>query len=318
MPPQNGLIEFVQKQCERPLGREIEALADEVRARHEGTLALLFYGSCLRDGETKGTIVDLYLIVEDLKAALASALSATTCTMLPPNVYYLETEHDGQTLRTKYAVLSLSQFERGTSRKAFHSYFWARFCQPTAIVVPDQPDRDAIALRLSAAMAAAAQRMAETILPLLPDAFSGETLWVVGFKETYKCELRAETPARAQQIVDADKLYFLNLTKLILNNRGDVECEMLAGEPRYYHSSHQISTALCRFRWFVRMVWGKILSVLRLMKAAFTFDGGARYLAWKIERHSGQRVMVKPWMERHPILGSLSVFWRLYKKGAFR
>jgi hypothetical protein len=39
--------------------------------------------------------------------------------------------------------------------------------------------------------------------------------------------------------------------------------------------------------WALRRACGKALNALRLAKAAFTFEGGADYLAWKIERHSG-------------------------------
>lgn len=67
-----------------------------------------------------------------------------------------------------------------------------------------------------------------------------------------------------------------------------------------------------------RRLIGKPLNVMRLIKAAFTFQGGARYLAWKIERHSGVKVELTPWQERHPILASSVLFWRLYRKGAFR
>ena len=63
---------------------------------------------------------------------------------------------------------------------------------------------------------------------------------------------------------------------------------------------------------------GKLLSVLRLIKAAFTFRDGANYILWKIERHSGVHHSLTPWQARHPILASTVIFWQLYRKGAFR
>jgi hypothetical protein len=54
------------------------------------------------------------------------------------------------------------------------------------------------------------------------------------------------------------------------------------------------------------------------MKAAFTFDDGAVYILWKIERHSGVGIELSDWQRRHPILASTTLFWRLYRKGAFR
>jgi hypothetical protein len=54
------------------------------------------------------------------------------------------------------------------------------------------------------------------------------------------------------------------------------------------------------------------------MKAAFTFAGGADYLAFKVERHSGERIELKPWQRRHPILGALSLLPGLLRRGAVR
>ena len=68
----------------------------------------------------------------------------------------------------------------------------------------------------------------------------------------------------------------------------------------------------------VRTVQGKILSILRLMKAAYTFQGGADYLIWKIERHSGVKVELTPAQRKHPIWAGITTFWRLYRQGAFR
>src|SRR3546814_3014928 len=62
------------------------------------------------------------------------------------------------------------------------------------------------------------------------------------------------------------------------------------------------------FRWALRRVQGKLLSVARLCKAAFTFQGGAEYLLWKIERHSGVSIALTPWQRRHPLLASTVLF----------
>ena len=59
---------------------------------------------------------------------------------------------------------------------------------------------------------------------------------------------------------------------------------------------------------------GKLLSVLRLLKASFTFDGGLSYLTWKIERQSGVRVEVTPFMRRFPRLGGLGAMWRTWRQ----
>ena len=73
-----------------------------------------------------------------------------------------------------------------------------------------------------------------------------------------------------------------------------------------------------RCKWVTRRFLGKLLSVLRLAKAAFTFQDGAGYLLWKIERHSGVSITLTSWQRRHIILASSVLFWRLYRKGAFK
>jgi hypothetical protein len=73
-----------------------------------------------------------------------------------------------------------------------------------------------------------------------------------------------------------------------------------------------------RLDWFVRRMQGKLLSVLRLLKGLLTFRGGVDYILWKIERHSGERVEVPPHLERYPLIATCVIFWRLYRRGAYR
>ena len=61
-----------------------------------------------------------------------------------------------------------------------------------------------------------------------------------------------------------------------------------------------------------------MLSVLRLVKAVTTFEGGVDYILWKIERHSGVSVEVEPHLRRRPLLAMVVLSWRLYRKGGFK
>jgi len=60
------------------------------------------------------------------------------------------------------------------------------------------------------------------------------------------------------------------------------------------------------------------MSVLRLLKGLFTFEGGLDYIAWKLERHSGQTVEIPDKVRRRPLLHIWGLFWRLYRRGVFR
>ena len=100
-----------------------------------------------------------------------------------------------------------------------------------------------------------------------------------------------------------------------------IEAGPLAVEGRAGSYESRISSAqrtICRAGWKVRSLQGKALSLLRLLKGAFTFAGGLDYILWKIERHTGVAVEVPPRLRQHPILALCVLSWRLYRKGAFR
>jgi hypothetical protein len=68
----------------------------------------------------------------------------------------------------------------------------------------------------------------------------------------------------------------------------------------------------------VRRIQGKLLSALRLFKAAFTFNQPLEYLLWKIERHSGLYIEPTRRQIRHPLIFAWPLLWKLYQQGAFR
>ena len=70
--------------------------------------------------------------------------------------------------------------------------------------------------------------------------------------------------------------------------------------------------------WNGKQRHGKLYSVARLAKASLTFSGGADYIAWKINRHAGTEIRLKPWQQRHPLLAAISLLPRLLKSGAVR
>lgn len=281
----------------------IAKLAEAARRRHEtAVVAVLLYGSCLRGGEVDG-IVDLYLLTDGYGAAYGNPLTRAANALLPPNVYYLETDFAGQKVRAKYAVVSLAQFQRLVSPQTLETYFWARFAQPARLVwARDQETRATVA----AALARAVETTLGATLPLFADVPGPDVLWQRALDESYRTELRAERDGRAAEIYAHGADRYDRLAAIWLEQspgRGTVPAR---------------EQARAQGRWRRRRRSGKLRSVLRLVKAAFTFAGGASYILWKIERHSGVKHELTPWQRRHPILASTVLFWRLYRKGAFR
>ena len=69
-----------------------------------------------------------------------------------------------------------------------------------------------------------------------------------------------------------------------------------------------------RRHWLWRGMLGKPLNLLRLLKAAFTFENGADYIAWKLDCHAGVDLALTDWQRRHPILAAPGVLWRLRRR----
>jgi hypothetical protein len=73
-----------------------------------------------------------------------------------------------------------------------------------------------------------------------------------------------------------------------------------------------------RDRWPTLRRNGKLLTVARLAKAAFTYAGGIDYLAWKINRHAGTQIEIRPWQRRWPLIAALFLVPKLLAKGSVR
>ncbi len=315
MEPPETLLELVERRSSRPLSAPLHRLAQHLLERHgEAISALVFYGSCLRSGDDFDGLVDLYVLTRDYRSLHGTGLSAAANRLLPPNVYYLEMPFGERRLRAKYAVVSLRDFTRGTSPRWFHSYLWGRFTQPAAVLYArDEGTRGQVIQALARAVLTFMTR----VIPALDETFTDRELWVRGLALSYGAELRAERPGRAQALYESDAPHYDRLTHAAL---GALPFPVQPPDPRgrYRTRIPAHRRRLGRAAWRARSAQGKLLSVLRLVKGLFTFHGGLDYILWKIERHSGVTVEVSPLARRHPLLASWGVFWRLYRRGAFR
>ena len=295
-----------------PAAAELTRMLVE-RYRHSA-VAVLHYGSCLRRGTDEG-LVDLYLLVDDYANHHRSTLARAANAMLPPNVYYLETRAEDRILRAKYAVMSLAQFERHASGATFNASIRARFAQPTALTwVRDEACGD----RVRAALAAAVRHFLGETLGLMPPRFSPLSWWSTALSQSYGAELRPEQgEAAAATLIGADSDRYA-ASALDCANEFGASRETGPGSPTLISPLDERARAGCVRRWRLRRYQGKLVNLLRLLKALFTFRGGIDYALWKIERHSGIRVEPTPLLRRWPLIGMWGVAWRLYRKGAFR
>ncbi len=305
------LPELVAEELALPVDPRVAALAAAVAARHgAASRAVLFYGSCLRQAELDGLMLDFYLIVSDYRATFGRSWLAAANRLLPPNVFPIEA--DG--LTAKYAVLSAADFARLASPATRNVSVWARFAQPARLVwVADESARAAAV----AAIARAAPTLLGAARAMLPDRIAELELWRSAFGLTYAAELRAERSERSASVVDADPERYRRFTLPALAAAGiafrDTGDEIIFAAPLT-----PADRAAGERAWRRRRIEGKALTVARLAKASATFAGGIDYLAWKINRHAGTRIAIRPWQRRWPILGAISLLPRLFARGAVR
>ncbi|MFV8817828.1 hypothetical protein [Haliea sp. E17] len=293
----------------------LAALLDTLRRRYNDRVCgVLLYGSCLRSGDLAEGILDLYLVLDEYRGAYGRWLPAAANWLLPPNVIYAEQSVRGRTLRAKVALLSLRDFQRCCSPRRFESYIWGRFAQPTKILASRDPDSRR---QLEAAMLQASRTLLLRALPALPAQGPVEALWQGALALSYATELRTERKGRSQELADYARDFYLELTRLHAGAVGLLLDDSGEGTAYRYPAS-QFARKRARLAWFGRRVAGKSLSIARLTKALFTFEGALDYLAWKLSRHSGEAIVIPDRVRRAPLLYIWGFAWGLWRRGIFR
>lgn len=284
------LRSFVAEELSQPVDARVSEMAKAIAAKHgAASRVVLFYGSCLRERQLDGLMLDFYLIVSEYSSAYDKGWLARANALIPPNVFPFQ--HGG--LAAKYAVLSEADFHRLNGPETANVSVWARFAQPSRLVwASDEAARGRVV--------DAVTRAAPTLLgAAMPFASGGDELepWRQAFALTYSAELRAERKGRSGSIVDTDPDRYKRFLAPALA---------------------AIDPAAPRFSWDRRRIEGKLLSIIRLAKASATYAGGADYIVWKINRHAGTNFELKPWQRRHPLLAAISLLPRLLRSGAIR
>jgi len=301
---------LVAAELAQPVLPAVGEMAASIAAKYPGARAILYYGSTLRDARLDGLMLDFYLIVADYGRAFGQTWLARANRLLPPNVFPFE--HKG--LIAKYAVLSEEDFRRLASPATRNVSVWARFAQPSRLAwTADGTARDAMV----DIVALAAPTLLDAARPCVADSIDPLDYWRQAFALTYAAELRAERTGRAGSVVDADPDRYHAFTAPALEAAG-IAAHWVNDRLVFDRPMSTAERAQGRKCWARRRREGKALTLLRLAKASATYAGGIDYLAWKISRHSGQKVEIRPWQRKWPILGALALLPRLIAKGAVR
>lgn len=288
------LAERIAARLATPVDPAVATFA-EALAQQAGAQAVLFYGSNLRTGSLDG-VLDFYIL-----------LPGTQETAIWPTVSYHERAHGDITLRAKVATMRLATFARAATGGLTDTTIWARFVQPSALVwTADDTARGEVIAALDAACITAARLAAA----LGPENGTAEDYWRALFRATYKAEFRVEKQGRENDILSVNADHFSGLLPLALDAAGiatDQQGAILT--PRLAPNERRAVLGW----WKRRRRLGKPLNFIRLVKASTTFDGAARYAAWKIERHTGMAVALTPFRERFPLLAAPQVLWNLWR-----
>ena len=271
-----------------PVDGAIARLADRLRERYgERVDAIILYGSYLRG--VGDAMPDIYVLLNGwpAKPRLHRWLGAA----LPPNVLSLPFEN-GAGGRAKVSVLTTAQLMRAVTGDR-HPYFWARFAQPCQRLHCRNRD---VAVQLDFVAVRSAQRLMDEVAPN-PCPDTSAAFWMAVFARTYAAEVRSEGPGKHEALYAANPQYYDRLFE-----------------------ARQANAALERGSqaWPLVKAAGKLLSSLRIVKSALTFEDAVDYMLWKLERHSGVRLDATERQRRYPLLFAWPLAWRLYRLKAFR
>lgn len=286
-----------------PVDPRVTGMAEALAAKYpDAARGVLFYGSCLRESQLDGLMLDFYLIVSSYEAAYGKSWMVRANRLIPPNVFPFTHQDQYGELVAKYAVLDETDFARLCSTAAGDVSVWARFAQPTRLVwVADA----AAKARIVDAVAHAPLTLVTVTRPMMAEGEGDDplALWRRGFDLTYSAELRAERKGRSTSIVDFDPAYYRRLSAALTADGSTMSA---------------LSRTEAEARWASFRRRGKWLTLARLAKATGTYAGGIDYLAWKINRHAGTEIAIKPWQRKWPIMGALTMLPKLFRSGAIK
>ncbi len=280
-----------------PADPALRALGEQLSARFgERVDAIILYGSYRRG--VADAMPDLWVLLDAWPPE--PRLHLWLGRLLPPNVHRIELEPSRASsagvktpTAAKVNVLTTRQLLKAVSSH-LAPYFWARFAQPCRLL---QCRNDKVRARLEYMMCRALERMWQS-RPPRADTRTSTDYWLGAFADTYAAEIRSEGASQQQAIYAADQAWY----DAVFADLGRSD----AHQPRR------------SVPWGVTRVCGKLASAARILKSLATFDKALDYSVWKLERHSGQKILLTERQRRYPLIFAWPVLWRLYRQNVLR
>lgn len=307
-PAPSAIYDIISNEVLAPPPR-VNGVLGAISARHKGRIqAFIYYGSSLRELDNPEKMLDFYVLVDSYRRTHKNIMRAALNKIIPPAVYYLEKiDEDGVLSTCKYSILSLSEFEKKCGKAALLSQVWGRFSQPCVLL---RAKNNAVETRVFKARTRAVEYMAAQTAPLMGGTtVTASAFWGRGFYESYRTEIRPESSVgRSAEIVAKFEDRYVAITKALYG------APNASGGFTIPHGE----LAACKRKWFLRRVVGKPVAAIRILNSAATFDGGLDYVLRKVKNHSGVTLQPSPFQQKHPVICSPVLAFKLWRMGAFK
>jgi hypothetical protein len=276
------------------------------------TLAVLHYGSRAQNREPRAdSAFDFFVIVshykpayESLAASVGTSYSPGVATalarVLAPNVIAV-TQRDTD-YRAKVCVLSLRDLQRACSPHPRDHFTQGRLLQ---FVLLTWSRDEAAAQAVRDAVAGARARTFVWGRPSLPERFNAETFAYAILNRSLAGEIRPETGDHARTLVTAqiDTLRAIYAPLLAdLAARGDLIPVGPAGDSG---QSYRLATPVTRLESLRLTLYfhkSKVRNTVRLLKHVVLYEGWLDYIIRKIDRSSGEQMVLTERERRWPLI----------------
>ncbi len=278
----------------------------------DGIACVYLYGSMLNPlVSTPTSFPDFYIIVDDYRRFYKSGVHTALNKVLPPNSYFLKLDDHGTSMPCKYCVLDTGALMRTTQYPGLRDFFIAgRLAKRIGILYTKDPAflngfigtiTDAMKFNVMFALS-------EMTGPFTLDEF---IIHLLGL--SYRAEIRTETQDKVISLYGSEKTFYQTVYRLFLEQAvSEGNLELRGG--RYVTVRPYFTPAYTRH--FISHARKR--AVYRLPKSIYTFSHYVEYLELKIERTTGEPLVLSKWDRRFPLIFGWRHLFRLIKKKALR
>lgn len=292
---------------EAPSAPEAVALAAEVAAAGAGdVVAVVFFGSRRTGAAARDrfSAYDLFVVVRSYRGFYAGLAAAAQLRRRPGLVAWLNTwlapnqvsfRGSGDRIG-KLSVVTRETFLRETSPLRRDHFCAGRLFQPTEVVFAADAEASALALE------GLAQAHALTLgwsRPWLPETFDAAAFTRRILEVSLAQEIRPEPGDRAGQLWQAQQEYLVAVYGRLLEAWVEGG-ELLASDGAYRLARPVAESEAASLRRYFRR--SKLRATARWFKYMLTFDDWLAYIRRKVERHTGEPIVLTPREQRWPLL----------------